>query len=53
LVLDFVIGQHTEEELSVAHERVVESFRKHRTVSPAGIVGWSRSVSSPALLPFC
>jgi hypothetical protein len=42
-VLDFVISQHTESELRQAHERVVEAFRRHRTVSASDDVGWSKS----------
>lgn len=42
LVLDFVIGLHSEEELLSAQIRVVDAFRKNRSVSPAGIVGWSK-----------
>ena len=43
LVLDFVLGQHTEAELRVAHRAVVSAFRECRTVSIGGVVGWSLS----------
>ena len=43
LVLDFVMGQHTEDQLRMAHVNVVNAFRRHRTVSVGGIVGWSLS----------
>jgi hypothetical protein len=43
LVLDFVIGMYTEQELKIAHRRVVDAFRENRTISPAGIVGWSKA----------
>ena len=42
LVLDFTIAMHTEEELTKAHQMVVNAFRENRTVSPAGIEAWSR-----------
>ena len=42
LVLDFTIAMHTEEELTQAHQKVVNSFRANRTVSPAGVAAWSR-----------
>ena len=43
LVLDYAIAQHTNAELRLAHEHVVNYFRSHRTVSPANLVGWSTS----------
>jgi hypothetical protein len=33
---------HSDEELIDAHRRVVENFRRNRTVSPAGLASWTR-----------
>ena len=43
LVLDFTCGLFAPEELQTAHQRIVDSFRKKRTVSATGISAWLRS----------
>ena len=49
LVLDFAIALHTEEELTQAHQKIVNAFREQRTVSPYGVSKWDRmNMKDPA-----
>ena len=41
-VLDFTVSMHGEDELEVAHRRVVNAFRANRTVSVVGEKAWKR-----------